>query len=121
MERTFTGMKWLPLDNEDHLLRLRNLSESQPILVFKHSTRCGISSTALNRLEREWKDGVPIQPYLLDLLKHRDLSQGIAQLFDVEHQSPQVILIYRGKAIYHSSHLDIRYRDVIRAVESVTN
>ncbi|HBK89549.1 MAG: bacillithiol system redox-active protein YtxJ [Cyclobacteriaceae bacterium] len=114
-------MKWLPLDSEDNLLRLRNLSESQPVLVFKHSTRCGISSTALNRLEREWNDSTPIQPYLLDLLKHRELSRGIAQLFDVEHQSPQVILIHHGKAIYNSSHLDIRYRDVIKAAESITS
>jgi len=113
-------MKWLNLDNEDLLLRLRNLSESQPILIFKHSTRCGISSTALNRLEREWNDMLPIQPYLLDLLKYRELSQGISQLFGVEHQSPQVILVNQGKAIYHSSHLDIRYREILKAVESVT-
>ncbi|HQQ97394.1 MAG TPA: bacillithiol system redox-active protein YtxJ [Cyclobacteriaceae bacterium] len=114
-------MKWLPLDSEDHLLRLRDLSETQPVLVFKHSTRCGISSTALSRLEREWNDSTPIQPYLLDLLKHRELSHGIAQLFNVEHQSPQVILIHHGNAIYNSSHLDIRYRDVIKAAESVTS
>jgi bacillithiol system protein YtxJ len=115
-------MKWLPIDSEDHLLGLRALSETKPLLIFKHSTRCGISSTALNRLEREWKDEAsPIQTYMLDLLKHRDLSQGIAQLFAVEHQSPQVILIHHGKAIYSSSHLDIRYRDVMKAVEGVTS
>jgi bacillithiol system protein YtxJ len=48
-----------------------------------------------------------VTPYFLDLLEHRDISNEIVIRFVVVHQSPQLILIKDGKAIYNASHSDI--------------
>ena len=85
------------------------------MLVFKHSTRCNISAAALNRLERSEADdsaGHPV-PYLLDLLSYRNLSALLADEYGVAHESPQVLLIYKGRAVYNASHMAIRYPDIL--------
>ena len=79
-----------------------------PVLIFKHSTRCPVSRMALRNFEQEYdiEEG-SLKAYYLDLLEHRDISNEIAERFGVYHQSPQVILIRDGKAVYDTSHSDI--------------
>lgn len=100
-------MKWNQLTEESQLDEIKKESEEIPVAIFKHSTRCSISSMAINRLERSWNDSQKIKAYYLDLIQHRNLSNLIAQQFNVEHQSPQVILLKGGKAVYHDSHMGI--------------
>ena len=65
---------------------------------------------ALNRLERAWKNNeMPINAYLLDLISYREVSSQIEKLFGLYHESPQVLLIKDGKAIYDASHMAISY------------
>ena len=95
-------MLWHPLTDLNQLQEIISISNQQPyenlaVLLFKHSTRCSISSMALNRLETRWKDEEKIPAYYLDLLNHRDISNEIETLFNVEHASPQVLLIKNGK------------------------
>ena len=52
---------------------------------------------------REWNNAT-INPYFLDLLNYREVSNKIATLFDIEHQSPQILLIKDGACVYHASH-----------------
>lgn len=94
------------------------MSRHSPILIFKHSTRCGISSMAKNRLERSWneKDSVRVQPYLLDLIRYRSVSDAVESEFNVMHQSPQVLIITNGQCIYEASHLGINYEDLMEKV-----
>lgn len=100
-------MKWNQLTEESQLDVIKKESEEKPVAIFKHSTRCSISSMAINRLERSWKDDQNIKPYYLDLIQYRNLSNLIAQQFNVEHQSPQVILLKNGEVVYHDSHMGI--------------
>lgn len=104
-------MKWNVLNNSAQLEEIKKLSEHQPVVVFKHSTRCSISATALNRLERNWKEEemTAVKPYFLDLLSYRPVSNAVAQAFDVYHQSPQILIIHKGTCVYHTSHMDISY------------
>jgi len=80
-------------------------SSQSPVLIFKHSTRCGISRMAIKGFEKEYDfvNGVA-KPYYLDLLNHRDISAAIAERFGVHHESPQILLIKDGKVVYHESH-----------------
>ena len=90
------------------LEELKEVSYVQPVMLYKHSTRCGISSMMLSRLERNYdlaEDA--LRCYFLDLIKFRNLSARVAEDFDVRHESPQVLLIKNGKAVYHASHGDI--------------
>lgn len=107
-------MNWKKIDNLQVLNQIKEESKNHPVLIFKHSTRCSISSMALNRIERSWQDDEmkSIQPYYLDLITYRDISNEIANEFGVYHQSPQVIVIKDGKAVYDNSHMGISYDEL---------
>ncbi len=114
-------MHWHNLSDIGALKEIQALSKEQHInavLLFKHSTRCSISSMALNRLETKWIDDDKIPTYYLDLLNHRDISNEIASLFNVEHASPQVLLIKDGKCVYHNSHNGISATEILQALKS---
>ena len=55
-----------------------------------------------------------VQPYYLDLLQHRIISNKIAEQFNVEHQSPQLLLIKDGKCVFSSTHNDIDPSDLVQ-------
>jgi len=98
---------WRQLTDLGQLNEIVDLSNEKEVLIFKHSTRCSVSRYALKQFENEFDLEEKITPYFLDLLNHRDISNEIAQRFGVAHQSPQLILIKNGKAIYNTSHSDI--------------
>ena len=113
-------MLWHKLTDIGQLQEIQELSKEQRIsavLLFKHSTRCSISSMALNRLETKWSDNAQIPAYYLDLLNHRDISNEIANLYSVEHASPQVLVIKDGKCIYHNSHNGINALEILEATK----
>ncbi len=106
-------MNWIELNKEEQIDQIREESKVQPVLIFKHSTRCSISQTALNRFERNWSnDLLPVKTYFLDLLSYRNISNKIAQHFDVEHESPQVLLLDNTKPILVRSHLAIDANEI---------
>ena len=100
-------MEWNGLTSLNQLNEIIKESNESPILIFKHSTRCSISRFALKQFENEFNLNGKIKPYFLDLLEHRDISNEIAQQFGVQHQSPQIIVIKDGAAVYDASHQDI--------------
>ena len=107
-------MNWIPLNQETQLDEIIAKSATIPQVIFKHSTRCSVSSMAKNRLDKK-EAPERINFYLLDLLKYRSLSNKIAESFQVQHQSPQVLVINNGKCIYNESHSGITF-DEIEAV-----
>ena len=111
-------MNWIELKNQDQLDLLQAESKKQPVLIFKHSTTCSISQTTLARLERNWNEVEmnSIKPYYLDLLSYRNISNRIAGMFDVEHQSPQVIMLRAGEVVFHKSHFEINMAGIKQAM-----
>ncbi|RRJ90234.1 bacillithiol system redox-active protein YtxJ [Flavobacterium macacae] len=102
------GLNWNALTEIKQLDSIVDASAEKPVVIFKHSTRCSISRMALKNFEREYDLAESeAAPYFLDLLEHRDISNEIAQKFQVIHQSPQLILIKDGKAVYNASHSEI--------------
>ena len=100
-------MDWEPLNNISQLDEIISLSNEKPVAIFKHSTRCSISRMALKQFENEFDFPEKVTPYFLDLIAFREISNEIASRFGVQHQSPQLILIKNGKAVYNVSHSDI--------------
>ncbi len=111
-------MNWTKLTDVAQLDAIDAASRVKPILIFKHSTRCSISSTALARMERGWAADMNAghATYYLDLLRHRTLSNSIAERYGLEHESPQVLVISQGKCVYSASHLAITHQDVAHAL-----
>ena len=96
-------MNWNILNDYNQVENLVEASHLKPQVIFKHSTRCSISVMAKSRLERsEFPE--QIQFHYLDLLQFRDISNKIAEQFDVHHQSPQILLIKNGECIFEETH-----------------
>ena len=106
------NMNWHTLTSEEQLEQVKLASNTKPQLLFKHSTRCSISSMALNRLNRE-ADFPNVDFHLLDLIAYRNVSKKIADDFEVEHQSPQILLIKNGLCIFDESHGGINMQEII--------
>ncbi|RXK87206.1 bacillithiol system redox-active protein YtxJ [Filimonas effusa] len=108
-------MNWISLTSKAQVDTLKEKSFQIPQVIFKHSTRCSISSMVLNRLERS---GVPDNGdfYYLDLIAHRDISNQLAEDFRVHHESPQVLVIRNGVCTYNESHMAITMNDISEQV-----
>ena len=104
-------MNWIPLQSESQLQDIKTKSSERPQVIFKHSTRCGISAVAKNRLE---KAGTPqgVDFYYLDLINNRSLSNKVAEEFKVRHESPQILIIRNGQCTYDESHMSISMDDI---------
>jgi bacillithiol system protein YtxJ len=96
-------MNWISLESED---QLNSIKQHQGYsLIFKHSTRCSISMMAKKRFELDWEDLPEDMPlYFLDLITYRDLSKQVAEIFQVHHESPQLLLIKDGECVLDQSH-----------------
>lgn len=112
-------MNWNHLTSLNQLDNLIQESAEKPILIFKHSRSCSISGAALNRLERNWNLGENVKVYFLDLLTYRDISNAIAERFEVEHESPQVLIIENQKSVYDSSHFNINFNDIRKKLQLI--
>ncbi|URC11197.1 bacillithiol system redox-active protein YtxJ [Flavobacterium sp. B183] len=102
-----SNVNWTPLTDVAQLMEIEAISNEKPVVIFKHSTRCSISRMALKQFEREYALEDTVGAYFLDLIAYRDVSNEIASRFNVYHESPQLILIRNGKAVYDVSHSDI--------------
>jgi bacillithiol system protein YtxJ len=111
-ESSIPNMNWTLLTDLGQLNEISELSFQKPVAIFKHSTRCSISRMALKQFENEFNLEDKVTPYYLDLLEFRPISNEIAGRFGVMHQSPQIILIKDGNAVYTASHSDIQVADL---------
>jgi bacillithiol system protein YtxJ len=108
-------MQFIPLETED---QLKEIKEAKGLnVIFKHNTTCPISKGVRSRFEEE-ADSLPdVQSvYFIDLLAHRNISDAIAEEFDVEHQSPQLLLIKDGTCTYNEALYDISVQATTEAI-----
>jgi bacillithiol system protein YtxJ len=105
-------MKWIALNSEAQLEEIKEQSHTRPVVIFKHSTRCSISSMAKSRLERA-EAPESIDFYYLDLLSYRPVSAKVAEVFSVHHESPQLLLIKNGECTYEETHNGISMDELV--------
>ena len=107
-EEKETNVNWIPLNSLEQIKTIKELSKSETILVFKHSTRCGISGMVIKRFENLFDSSMNnIKVYYLDLLNFRAISDEVGYSFQVQHQSPQLLIIRNEVAVLNVSHYDI--------------
>lgn len=111
--------KWKHLEQVALLDAITEQSFSKPQVLFKHSTRCSISTMAMNRLLR-LEDAFYQQAdfYYLDLIAYRDVSAAIAERYHVHHESPQVIILKQGDATYDASHMEISVAELTSEISA---
>lgn len=114
-ESSKEDVKYFQLDKMEQFDEIDEISKTKPVVLFKHSTRCSISRMALKQFDAEFNyPEEKIDWYLLDLLHHRDLSNEIAHRYNVVHQSPQIVVIRNGKAVFNASHDSIAAENLIQ-------
>ncbi len=97
-------LPWQALTNTAQLNEIVKRSEAKTQVIFKHSTRCGISSMVMNQFVSMYDVDANIDLYYLDLLSYRDVSNEVGYKFQVMHQSPQLLVIKKGVTVAHASH-----------------
>lgn len=97
-------MNWIFLKNKEQIDELISFSEQKAVIIFKNSPRCYISKFALKNFERVFTNPTHTNCYMVDVVDNREESQAIARDFGVEHESPQILIIYKGEVVYSNSH-----------------
>ena len=97
-------LPWIPLTSLDQLQEIAEKSKGKTQLIFKHSTRCGISRMVINQFIENYDLETNADLYYLDLLSYRDVSNEVAYKYNVIHQSPQLLIIKNDIVAKHASH-----------------
>lgn len=118
-QTTSAGLPWEMLESVEQLHNIISNSNKKPKVIFKHSTRCGISRMVLKTFENGYSlKGGEAGFYLLDLLNHREVSNAIATELSVTHQSPQIVVLRNELVIHTDSHHGI---DIHKVEELIKN
>ena len=93
-------------------------SGEQPVLFFKHSSTCGISSRAFGEFQQylQSPESARVRNYLIVVQKAREVSSELARVVGVEHESPQAIFVRDGRAVWNDSHMAIKSMALVEAV-----
>jgi bacillithiol system protein YtxJ len=97
---------------------LEAVFEAEVALIYKHSTRCGLSATANRQVMRFAEEETGVAVFRIDVIANRDVSNAVADRLGIPHESPQAILLRRGKPVWHVSHSSVRTRALRRALEA---
>ena len=98
---------FINVDSLEGLERLVADSHSRPVILFKHSLTCGISSGVYREVSQ-----VAADVNIVVIQTHRDVSNAVATLTGIRHESPQAIVLRDGKPVYHASHYDIEAANI---------
>ena len=93
-------------------------SKEHPIFVFKHSTACPISGRAAVRVDKYLAETGEKAPdfVMVKVIESRPVSNAIAEKLGVQHESPQLLLLKDGKAIWNTSHGNITAENIEKAL-----
>lgn len=97
----------------------QKLSENNLVIVFKHSTRCSISSRAYEQFQTFAAAASRGVLLYVDVIASRILSNEIAETFGVLHQSPQILFFKDGKVVWHASHSSITTQRIVEEVAKI--
>ena len=86
---------------------LEDALASERAIIYKHSTRCPVSSIVIHEVIRFGETHPDWKLYLLKVVERRGLSNAVAERLDVRHASPQVFVIKQGRCVWHTSHSGI--------------
>ena len=86
-------------------------------LILKHSNRCSVSSMAKNRIEKNRDERITY--YIINVIANRDVSDALADLTGIRHESPQAFLFNGPSLVEAKSHSAIRPSEISELVDSL--
>ncbi|WP_445957254.1 bacillithiol system redox-active protein YtxJ [Yeosuana sp.] len=108
-------LPWMALTEVSQLDNIKKKSSMKTQVIFKHSTRCGISRMVMNQFTDAYHlTENDLDLYYLDLISYREVSNEVGIKFQVMHESPQLLIIKNGVVVLHTSHGAINHVDLNR-------
>ena len=104
---------FIKISDQAELNNVFTKSESEPVILFKHSNACPISTHAFRQMT-ELTENV----YLIVVQEARALSKEVEEKTGIRHETPQAMILKAGQAAWHASHYDITAQDVATALSS---
>ncbi len=108
----FMKANFIEVNSSEELDRLFEQSNEKPIVLFKHSLTCPISSGVYQEISNADAD-----VHLIIVQHARALSNQIAERTGIRHESPQAIVIKNGKPVYNAAHYDVTAGDVESSIK----
>jgi len=110
-------LPWIDLNAVSQLQTIKEASATKTQVIFKHSTRCGISRMVKKQFIEDYGFSEnQVDLYYLDLIAYREVSNAVAHTFNVIHESPQLLVIKNGMVVMHESHGSINDLDLNRFI-----
>jgi bacillithiol system protein YtxJ len=106
------------IQEDRDLEQLLERSKTDPVLIFKHSTQCGISMQAYEEFADFVESAANVVCAAVHVVENRPLSNAISKRFGVRHESPQALLIKDGNVVWHASHWSITSESLRNALRS---
>jgi bacillithiol system protein YtxJ len=103
-------MSFVNLDSIEKLDDLFEKSNETPVVLFKHSITCPISTDASTQMSIVNGD-----VNLVVVQTSRQISNEIEKRTSLRHESPQVIILKGGKPIFNATH----YKITADAIEGI--
>lgn len=118
VDTTDKSFDWLKTAEQwQHLIQT---STEKPFIVFKHSERCSISRWVWKQFANDYNLSEDLATlHLVDVVSDRSISQLIATDLQIMHESPQVLVVFQNKCIYHATHERIQFAEVLRIIDSI--
>lgn len=92
------------------------LEANDQIVLFKHSLTCPISSEGKGQVEK-FDESHDVPTFIIHIQNNRELSDYVAEHFNIKHESPQLFYIKNGQVDFHASHFDITNEKIEQAVQ----
>ena len=110
-----------PLETVQDAERVLELSRTELVVIYKHSPICSISETAIDEIAEfagQAKDTLSL--FMVDVIGARPASLKIEELTGVRHESPQLLVLVEGAAVWNTSHRRINAPDLLAQVRSLS-
>lgn len=118
---TMERSTWNTISDPSETQTLVEKSKNRPQLIYKHSNQCSVSFIAKEGLDSSTEELNQIADlYIIDVIRQRNISNAIATLLKIRHESPQALLLTDGKVVWKGSHWDVNAEEILKKLESVT-
>lgn len=101
------------MDSADRIYEAEDMSQSARVLILKYSHRCVINYVMKYLLQKEWCEGeMKMKTFLLNVVDNREISDDISQRYNLQHESPQALILEKGRVKASFSHGKVVYSNL---------
>lgn len=113
--------QWKEITTLEEWEQVLHRSKEHPVLIMKHSTRCSVSAEAWEEYQTFVSSAAPkdAEYIMVKVIESREVSDRIARDLDIQHKSPQAILVRGGKEVWNTSHWHIKQSSLEEALKAV--